>query len=90
VEVGRRNNPARLTTREAGERLAVNPEKILGWIKSGELPAINVAQKAGGRPRYRIDSADLAVFEERRRVRVGKTTAQRRRRHQQSGIIEFF
>jgi len=56
----------KLTPPELAKRLGVSPEKILAWIASGELPAVNVALRLGGRPRWRIDPADVADFERRR------------------------
>jgi excisionase family DNA binding protein len=78
------------TTRQVAERLAVNVDKVLGLIHAGELVAIDVSQRAGGRPRYRIDPADLAAFEQRRRVRSPSPQPRRRRRTQHAGIIQFF
>ena len=47
--------------------IGVSPQKVLDWIASGELPAMNAAQDPyGGRPRYLIDRADIVVFEQRR------------------------
>jgi hypothetical protein len=36
--------------------------KVLGWIKRGELRAINVADKQGKRPRWRISPEELQDF----------------------------
>lgn len=44
--------------------------KVLGWIASGELRAINCAAKDGGHPRWRILPEDLAAFESRRASRA--------------------
>jgi len=82
--------PARLSTRQAATRLGVNPDKILRWIKTGEIKAINVAQKVGGRPRYRIDPVDLAAFEARRLVRIQSSASVRRRKHAVQNVVEFF
>jgi excisionase family DNA binding protein len=83
---------AKLTPRQVAERLNVNPDKVVGWIRAGELPAINVARRAGGRARYRVDAADLAVFEAGRRVRPQPNVTGRRRKRtsSDSNVIEFF
>jgi len=83
--------PAKLSTRQVAERLGLgrNTDKVLGWIRSGELPAINVARKTAGRPRYRIDVADLETFVQGRRVRP-QTRVTGRRRNRTGGVIEFF
>jgi hypothetical protein len=80
---------AKLTPRQVGETLQVDPAKVLGWIHAGELVAIDVSQRAGGRPRYRIDPADLAAFEQRRRV-PAQRLGPRRRRKKDASITEYF
>ena len=55
------------TTTVVAERYGIAPEKVLEWIRSGELIAINVAQGSNGqRPRWRIAEAELEAFELRR------------------------
>jgi len=44
----------------------VGVHKVLGWIRRGELKAINAAVNQHGRPRFLIDLADVADFEQRR------------------------
>jgi hypothetical protein len=55
-----------LTPPELARRWRVNPEKIIGFIRDGSLRAFNVAAKPGGRPRWRIDLADVLAFEQSR------------------------
>lgn len=86
-------DPAKLTTRQVAERLGLggDTDKVLSWIRSGELPAINVARKATGRPRYRVDPGDLALFVSRRRVRPQPdVTRRRRKRATTHNVIPFF
>jgi len=45
-----------------------NVYKILTWIRNGELKAINIATKLGGRPRYIVKREELEAFERRRQV----------------------
>jgi hypothetical protein len=52
---------AYLTPPEIGRRLRVTPERVIGWIKSGQLRACNVGDGAI-RPRWRIAAADLETF----------------------------
>jgi len=47
------------TPAEIAERYGVKDSKILAWISSGELLAINTATRAKGRPRWRISSSSL-------------------------------
>jgi len=66
----------------------VDVAKILTWIKSGELKAINVATRRDGRPRYAIDQADIALFEAARAVRPPAPRARWRR--VDPNVIAFF
>lgn len=77
------------TVPQIAERFGVKPEKIVAWIRTGELRAMNVAQRAGGRPRYRINPADLADFENRRAIISTTKPAPRKRRHD-GDVIQFF
>ena len=70
-----------ITPAELSKRWGINLSKIIGWIKAGELRAINVAQRAGGRPRWRIAPSDLAAFEASRAAfsSAPRPTVRRRR-----------
>ena len=76
-----------LTPPQVAEQLGVNASKILTWIRSGELTAINVAASLLGRPRWRISQADLAVFEARRSA-IAPLKARPRRKT--VGVVQFF
>jgi len=67
----------------------VSPDKIVGWINSGELAAINVAAKPNGRPRWRITAEAVIEFEQRRSSKP-PITPTRRRRRKDPNVIEFF
>ena len=76
-----------LTPPKYAERLGIKPEKVLGWIARGELRAINVAGRVGGRPRWRISVEAIADFERRRSaVKPAKT---RRRRKRQTEVLDI-
>jgi len=77
-----------LSPPQVAKRLAVDPSKILVWIKRGELRAVNVATHTGRRPRYRISPADLAVFEAARAA--GPQPKITRRRRKDPNVIQFF
>jgi excisionase family DNA binding protein len=82
--------PARvLTPPEVADQLRVSPDKVLTWIRSGELRAVNVVKRVGGRPRYRVSVDDLAAFMERRAV-VPEVKVARRRKRRDPHVIEFF
>lgn len=78
----------KLTPPMLARRWGVSPSKILAWIRSGELPAINAATNRAGRPRYLIDIADLVIFENRRSA--APTPTPRRRRKKYEDVIQFF
>lgn len=44
----------------------VTPNKVLAWINSGELKAINCATKRGGLPRWKVSAESLADFDKLR------------------------
>jgi len=93
---GRPNNKGlhklcrRLTPPQIAERYGVSPDKVLGWIRTGELRALNVATRLGGRPRYSVDEEDLVAFEKRRQVQPQGRQHTRRQRPGVSNVIEFF
>ena len=69
--------PRKLTPPQLASRLGVGTEKVLSWIRSGELRAMNAATKPNGRPRYLIDIEDLRAFENRRAVTPRRVAATR-------------
>ena len=78
----------KLTPPQLAAMWGIDVAKVLHWIKSGELRAINVASDRNGRPRYAIDMADIAVFEARRAVQPPAPRIRRRRAD--PGVIQFF
>ena len=69
------------------KRLGINTHKVLGWIATGQLRAINLGD--GSRPRWRILADDLDAFLARRAATpAAKQT--RRRRKPDPAVIEFF
>ena len=58
-------NPA-----QVAEMWGISRDKVLGFIKSGELRAFNVASKNSRRPQFKIPSAALREFEEQRSGRA--------------------
>jgi hypothetical protein len=67
-----------LTAPQAAKRLAVAPEKVRGWIESGELAATNAALQGSSRPRWRIDPKDLEDFRRARKPARARMVPQRR------------
>ena len=68
-------------------QLGVDSHKVLGWIASGQLRAINVG--GGSRPRWRIMSDDLQAFLDGRAARPA-VKATRRRRKVDAAVTEYF
>jgi hypothetical protein len=49
--------------KEAAEKLQCDEERVLAWIREGDLVAANIASsKSAQRPRWRIAEADLGRF----------------------------
>jgi len=73
---------SKVTPPELAARWGVAPEKIVFFIRSGELRAIDASRirGRGHRPRYLIDEADIEAFEAARQVTPASPTPQRRRR----------
>ena len=69
---------AALTVKEVAEHLGVQQRSVLELIKSGALLASDVSlNPTSGRPRWRIQEAELQNFLDRR---VHQPTTKRRRR----------
>ena len=69
----------KVTPPQLAKEWGVSTSKVVALIKSGELIAINLASSREKRPRYAIDRADVAAFEEARRVIPVEQPAKRRR-----------
>jgi excisionase family DNA binding protein len=59
-------DPTWLTPPQLAKQLGVQAEKVLGWIRAGELRAVNVAERASRRPRWRISAEAFEEFLRRR------------------------
>jgi excisionase family DNA binding protein len=68
-----------LTPPEVAERLGVSPERIIGWIRSGKLRAVNIGD-GSRRPRFRISPDRLGDFLRSREVIPPAEPAPRQRR----------
>jgi len=67
----------------------VSNEKVVRWIRSGRLPALNVSNGAK-RPRYRIERVDLLAFEQREKERIVPPVKPVRRQRQPVGVTAYF
>jgi transposase len=79
-----------LSPKEISQRYGVDVHTVLGWIKSGELDAVNVGRSPGKKkPRWKSLPEHLASFELRR---LSSPPPQRTRRRKQAtpNVIEFY
>jgi excisionase family DNA binding protein len=77
-----------LTPPEIAKHFGIKAEKVLTWIRNGELPAFNVATRAGGRPLWRIKPADLETFIAKRSATPPRPKPARSRLP--ANVIEFY
>jgi excisionase family DNA binding protein len=82
--------PIKLTPPQVAQRLRVSPDKVLLWIREGELKAVNVVAKLGGRPRYRVDQRDLEDFERRRAATPAARRPRRKAKPEPEGWVQYF
>ncbi|MCH7728445.1 MAG: helix-turn-helix domain-containing protein [Planctomycetes bacterium] len=71
-------------------RWGISPDKVLAWIRSGELKAIDASTRRGARPRYLIDEADIRAFEAARAVALEATPRKRRHTQPETDVIDFY
>lgn len=73
------------------QRLGVDRHKVVHWIDSGELAAINVAATGAAKPRWRVDQTDLQAFLVKRRSAGPAQKPQRQKRPKlPSGFAAYF
>jgi excisionase family DNA binding protein len=78
-----------LSVHDLTERYGVSEHTVLGWIRSGELRAVNVGRRPGGKkPRWRITQEALEAFERARTPAPPLPRARRKR--QPPEVIEFY
>ncbi|TWT92457.1 Helix-turn-helix domain protein [Botrimarina colliarenosi] len=81
----------KLTPPELARLWRVSPQKVLAWISSGELRAINAATNPNGeRPRYLIDADAVTAFERSRAVVEPKPAPQKRRAKKPTTVTTYF
>lgn len=82
----------KVTPPELAARWGVSPDKIVYWIRAGELRAIDASLLRGrGRPRYLIDEDDIEAFEAARLVAPPLPQPSRRRKASlPAGFVRHF
>jgi excisionase family DNA binding protein len=79
-----------LTVRDVCERYGVTEHTVLGWIRSGELRAVNVGRRLGAKkPRWRVTAEALSAFEALR-TPTPPPPLGRRKKRAEAGVIEFY
>jgi excisionase family DNA binding protein len=78
-----------LTVREVARRYRVSPDKVRGWIRRGELSALNTSDRRCARPRFVVTPEALAEFEQARSAATPPNSPPRRRRRI-TGQIDFY
>jgi hypothetical protein len=78
-----------LTPPEIARRYRVGTKKVISWIATGELAALNLASSSSTRPRYSVTPEALEEFEVARRVIPEAGPVRRRRRRLPSGVKQF-
>ena len=67
-----------VTPPQLAKRWQVKLANIYSWIRSGDLPAINMST-GEERPRWRLTEADVSDFERRRRTTASPVSARKQR-----------
>ena len=80
----------KVTPPQLAARYGVSTDKVLSWIRSGELRAFNSATTRSGRPRWLIDESDIADFEAGRAAHPKPQPRTRRKARQAGDVIPFF
>ena len=77
------------TVRDLQRRYGVTVHTVLGWIRSGELRAVNVGRRPRAKkPRWRISQQSLEAFELARTPTPPPPRARRKKRP--ADVIEFY
>lgn len=80
----------KLTPPMLAKQWGVSPEKIIAFIRAGLLRAIDSTPPGSRRPRFLIDVADIAAFEQARAVNAPPAARPTRRRKKAEGVIQFY
>lgn len=75
------------TVPQLADHLGIAQDKVLAWLRGGELVGINVAERPGRRPRWRIADAEFQRF---LRARQSAAAPKIHRTRGDNGEREFF
>ncbi len=76
------------TPPELARMLGIAPDKVLSWIRAGELRAVDLSENRGKRPRWRISRESLDEFLKRRAATPPPKP--RRRRKPDANVTQYY
>jgi hypothetical protein len=76
--------------REVAARYAVDDKRVIAWIRSGELRAIDVSEGSGRKARWRIKPEWLAEFEAAREAKTSPSPRPSRRAAKSGWQFTYF
>jgi hypothetical protein len=80
--------PRWVTPPEYAKQRRIDVHKVLAFIKTDQLKAVNFATTTGGPPRYRISPEAIALFEASRSTAPQPRITRTRRKN--PNVTEFF
>ncbi len=75
------------TPTELARILRVNADRVRTWIRSGEVPALNLASNLCGRPRFVVLPHHLAKLEQRRAAAPPPKAPKRQRK---AKLVDYY
>lgn len=88
-EISQQSLPPTYSPGQLATNLGITVDKVLNWIRTGQIDAIDVSTDRQGRPRYRIDAEAIAKFKAARSP-APPPKSKRRKKKSLEGVIEFF
>lgn len=79
--------PRGLTVAEVARKYRVGEDKVRGWIRRGELRAVNTAGARSARPRFVVPPEAVAEFEARRSAAAPPKPPRRARKR---AAVDYF
>ncbi len=84
-------NSRYLTPPELAKIWRCKPQKIIDFIRSGELKAFDIsANRSSVKPRYRIPESSITEFEYSRSGATKKSVSRPRKKKRDLNVIEYF
>lgn len=79
-----------LSPPQVAELLGVAHDKVLRFVREGELRAVDLSTHRGKRPRWHISREDLDKFLARRSNSPPPKPRRRRKQNHNDNVIEFY